>query len=368
MKKIGILTFHNANNYGAVLQSYSLCRFINKFSKCEVIDYRNSEIELMSSHKRYYSRHRNLLGMVMSICMKKTFEERGKLFDDFRKKYIKISGRIKGDKEELKELNYSYAAFITGSDQVWNLFLTKNDLVYFLDFVEDKNKRYSYAASIGDYNALSKNEICICELMKFRNISVREQSFVKRLEEDYRICAKSNIDPVFLLDRDEWDRIEEEFKKNKYVLYFVNGKCNDTTYNVVKKIAKDRHLTIYYMANEDRIYHYPNLKHLRRISPTKFISIIKNADFIVTDSFHVTAFSIIYEKEFLYDDYGFYNLRIIDLLALFQINGRRISDFLNMEMLKKIDWSLVRVQIKKEKIKAERYFREMVSSHEINKK
>ena len=359
MRKIGIFTFHNADNYGAVLQCYALHRYINKFLKCDVIDYRNSSIDLMSSYKRYYKKYSNIFGFMMSIYMKSTFEKRRKIFDDFRKKYLGIDEMQRIRKEDLKTLNNFYDIFMTGSDQVWNLNLTENDMTYFLDFVENKNERYSYAASIGDADAVKLTSEYIDEMMKFNKISVRELSTVEFLKNNYQIYSENNIDPVFLLTKEDWDSIAENYEQTGYLLYFVNGRCDKNTYYIVKKIANKKNLKIYYMANEDRKYQYLYLKHLTKISPMKLISIIKNAKFIVTDSFHVTAFSLIYEKEFLYDDRGFYNRRVIDLLEFLEVGGRLVSDFKDFNFLQRVDWETVRRKIEKARVKADTYFREV---------
>lgn len=360
MRKIGIFTFHNADNYGAVLQCYSLYRYFNKFSKCNVIDYRNRSIDVTSSYKRYYKKYRNILGFMMSIYMKPAFKKRRKIFNDFRKRYLGINGEQEMRREDLKALNDSYDVFVTGSDQVWNLNLTENDMTYFLDFVEDKNERYSYAASIGDINTIKLLPKCITEMMKFNKISVRELSTEKFLKDNYQIYSENNIDPVFLLKKEDWDSIAENFEQTGYLLYFVNGRCNQNTYYIVRKIAKEKNLKIYYMANEDRKYRYLYLKHLTGISPMKFISIIKNAEFIVTDSFHVTAFSLIYEKEFLYDDKGFYNCRVIDLLQFLGVDGRLVSDVENSNILQRVDWDVVHRNIEEARVKADIYFQGVV--------
>ncbi|MDD2970816.1 MAG: polysaccharide pyruvyl transferase family protein [Lachnospiraceae bacterium] len=351
MKRVGILTFHTANNYGAVLQCYALRSTFNKYADCDVINYINSNIENRASAKRFFLLHKNFIGFIMWGLNARAFNKRQRIFDEFREKKLKVnfSGKLFLT-EDMQKLNSEYDLFVVGSDQVWNLNLTDNDITYFLDFVCDDSKKYSYAASVGNEEVINSKTDCLELLKKFQQISIREKSTVDWMKRKGILNITQNIDPVFLLDSNMWIEIAEDFiYKRKYLLFFVNGKPNKLTYNLVVKISKEKKLKILYMANEDRFYRFPLIKHMVGISPEKFLGVIKNASFIVTDSFHVTAFSIIFHKEFIYDDRGFYNNRVIDLTNQLRLEGRCITNYCNNDDLDATTWEQVDLRIKSQR-------------------
>ena len=145
-KKVGIITYHNAINFGAVLQSYALNRYINNCGvECETIDYHSNKID--SSYRLIRYQKGNLKLLLNSFIGIKNNILKKIRFNKFKKNIV-IS-KCKYDCDNVVSANDVYKTFITGSDQVWNLDLN-DDVNYYLDFVNGDNKRNSYAASFGN--------------------------------------------------------------------------------------------------------------------------------------------------------------------------------------------------------------------------
>lgn len=322
MITIGILTFFNANNYGAVLQTYALTRYLNEIEDVNavVLNYKSPIIEENKYSRRYYNKYHNIAGYAFSLLNRRRFQKRNLIFDEFRKKYLCIDEN-KYTQDNIKQLNNLYDGFLVGSDQVWNSNLTGEDTTFYLDFVEDKRKKFSYAASIGEKSAVTEKSANLVN--DFTLVSVREKQAAEWLHRFTNRRINVNIDPVFLLSAQRWRECAQSMPKDtRYILYFVNGKCSPESDRFVKNLASENGIPVYYMANEDRAYRYVFYKHLYEKSPIDFINLIDNAEYIVTDSFHVICFSIILHKNFYYDTKGNYNSRVLDLLDELGLNDQ----------------------------------------------
>lgn len=280
MKKIGILTFHGADNLGAVLQAYALCEFINKEInfRTEIIDYECEEVE-----KTRYVQGGNF---VKKIPLALYYRIKRHSFDRFRKKKLMLSSN-KYKKENIKKCNTMYSTFVAGSDQIWNIGCSGNDTTYFLDFVEQEKRKISYAASMGT-TEIEKEKVDELKnyLNSFDAISVREASSIKKLDlpKDTSILP----DPVFLLTLEQWRRVATKRKlKKRYVfVYLIQEDVNVLT--SAKKYAKENECDI--------IINKKSVEFILNNAPDHFLWWIENAEAVFTNSFHGTAFSIIFEK------------------------------------------------------------------------
>lgn len=279
-KKIGILTFHGADNLGAVLQAYALSKYITDSIgiATEIVDYKCRKVE-----DTRFAHSRNIIKRIpLSVYYK--IKRNG--FDKFRKVYLPLSESVY-TRDTIGESNTMYSTFIAGSDQIWNTECSDNDLTYFLDFVNEDKVKIAYAASIGAIN-FTKQEIkkYTKYLERFKVISVREQSSVYKLE----LPNNTPIlpDPVFLLDRDEWKAVSSTGKhRKKYVfVYLIQEDVN--VLNAAKKYAKEH--------GYDIINNKKSLEFIMNNSPDSFLVWIEHAEAVFTNSFHGTAFSIIYRK------------------------------------------------------------------------
>ena len=352
-RKVGILTYHDALNYGAVLQAYALRKSLRKIgvSDVEVIDYKNSEV--MSAA--------NLKGLLFGGGIKGIllfFSRIGVVFrfKQFRTKRLHLSKELK-TQEEFEDYVKGLDYVVVGSDQVWNEKWNNCDEVFFLNAKMDNKKKCSYAASFG-FEKLEEDKIAIYQkrLSEFAYLSVRENSAKDIVENTLGLTCKQHVDPVLLLDKEEWEKIEVDVKPKKpyILLYLVPYQKEAVEYAV--KIAKEKGMKI---VMGSRSFKNLNLKHAGNSSPQKFLGLIKNADMIVTNSFHGTAFSVIFEKKavvMLNNSRG-YNVRSRDLLAMCGI----VEDDYKGELVKtdNVDWPHVKQILKKEQNRSKEYMKEM---------
>lgn len=355
--KVGIVTFTNAINYGAVFQTYALQEFLKKREhNVDVINYKCKFIEQCYS-PFYISNKKILNALIRGIAFGKTMNSKKKKFDKFCKNYLSLTDEITSA-ESMKCISNNYEYFISGSDQVWSPISANFDDFYFLPFAK-KEQAFSYAASIGvdkiDDSFISEYKT---RLNKFPFYSVREESAKKILE---KIFPKKEVfvhcDPTLLLKKNDWIKIADSTtKKEKYLLVFnVEKEINDLEF--AKKVAAKKGLKIYYI-NDRTIIKDKGIKYIEAPTPNEFLGYFNNADYIVTNSFHGTVFSIIFNKEFAVeiDNKKAKNIRSEGLLDYLNLSERIIksNDYINF---KPIDWSKVEEKISLKRQEAEQYFK-----------
>lgn len=317
MKKIGIMTFHKAINYGAILQTYALNAFLNKNNFfCETIDYNCDYIT--NEYKLVKFNLKNIKGSINTAINIFNNISRKSKFNKFTNENIKISTK-KYNKNNIHESNKYYDCFITGSDQVWNINLCKDDN-YYLPFVSQKEK-IAYAASFGNVDIIKDNTKLIEDNLKnFKAVFVREKSAEKELNSKYNIPSVNVVDPTFLLNEEEWGKlVTNDFKGEKYILMYVLHE--ESAYDIAKKISEEKKIPVYIItqSRKKRI----NGKYIRNAGPNDFIDLIKNSEYVVTDSFHGTALSIIFRKNLkvvLKKKNVYLNDRLLSILNNFNLN------------------------------------------------
>ena len=329
---IGILTFLNANNYGAVLQAFSL---YNKL-KCmgfdvEMIDYRCPIIE--AKHSASLSNRKSIKSKLIGFIYNKIFRKRRKKFEMFRTQLPKSRAYTPND---IEQANDQYDLFITGSDQVFNFTLTGHDETFFLDFVESKNKKISYAASMGKF--IDSEKDTYAKLLKdFRLLSVREKSTAEQIENKLGIPCSNVPDPVFLHSAEEWKAlmgVHTEKRQKPYVLIYTLFESAEL-YRLAKEYAKKNNYKVIAITKALRPGGFADV-FVRDAGPKEFLSLIMNAAYVVTDSFHGTAFSIIFGKQLKIVMPPNAQNRIVDLLNELGI-GRDFSSIDYTQVNKKLD-------------------------------
>ena len=323
--KVLTLTTQYANNYGALLQCYALSHYLNKQNgiDCRVIDY------LPLGYKRSWSllsRPKTFKGLIKMLYSLLNIP----FVLDKRAKNIKMKKFIR-DYIPLTTNNYRRIsildnppiadAYICGSDQIWNQVIFK-DLTYYLDFVDKTRggKRIAYAASVADSWDKEFESYISESLNKFDSISIREKGNIPQVQSVVPGKKVSwVIDPVFLLGREEWDKIITTPAINEpYIFcYFLN-----TSSFAVEVVNRLRKITGYKVVNfsVDPITKFHCDYNLRRTDPCDFVGFIKNASYICTNSFHCSAFSIIYEKKFAFIPKTWANERVLSLQEIFGID------------------------------------------------
>ena len=301
--KIGILTFHRALNYGAVLQCYALQETLKSLGHdVDILDYRPEYIEkyrkvysLYSISRRKGIKNKLKEVLVRTLLARKTIIARD-AFDSFLWENLNIVSY-----NSLDEWNNNYDTIIVGSDQVWSPTIGDGfDMIFWGDFPHNKTKLLSYAASIGGHNVIDQtmwNNICNM-VRNFDNISVREDWFNTQLSDKIKREVTTVLDPTLLADRSIFEKVLKEPVCNNYLLLFLIVEDNHAL-RFAKEIAQEKGLRIVRIkAIKEFEKRDKTVVDLYSISPQAFLGYFAKADFVVTNSFHGTVFSLIFRRNF----------------------------------------------------------------------
>lgn len=339
MVSIGIVTFHRASNYGAVLQAYALQHILESLGvSVEFVDYRGEAVEEEHHPSKVLRRYKP------PIALLRYFQRLAKFrgFEEFRSKYLSLSEAVTGD--DVYKLDGRYDLFITGSDQVWNDVFSGFDSVYRLDFVE-KSRRSSYACSFGFNDFPEGSErIFKKDLARLESISVRESTAKRLVENGLGLPARVDLDPTLLLEASEWKEMAKApgNRDKGYILIYTVQQPVDLL-SAARAKSLETGLEIIYLNNEYR--ENKELKHVRYATPEEFLGWFDGASYVYTNSFHGTVFSIIFEKEHIVEcrTKKKYNNRSKALLELTGLEGREMTETDAGE--ESIDWSDVRARL-----------------------
>lgn len=337
--KICTITCHDVYNYGASLQAYALMRYLNTLNHdTSIIDYKPEYLS-----RRYNCKYIDPQSKYYKICQKYPllyylyilknhikfipWYPRKKAFDKFTKDYLSLTPRY-NNFNELEKNPPVADLYIAGSDQIWNSLISNGkDPAFYLSFIKNKRIKSSYAASFGissipqEYKDFVKSQ-----LINIEHISVREKTAVLIVEE-LGLKAKQVLDPVFLLDKDEWiSLMPQKITKDKYLLVYDFVHDDPNIELLAHKIAEERNLKIYSINDYSKI-NYAD-KNISNAGPLDFLYYLYHADAIISSSFHATVFSIIFQKNF----YTFQvarnknKSRMVDLLQMFNLKDRFIDN------------------------------------------
>lgn len=322
MRKGCIITFNQALNYGAVLQMYALQRVTEEIigNRCDIVNYYSSYFaDLYRNRKgKDYFNIRFWKNLIKDNSPKK-YNVKG--FVDFCSKYIHYCNGLY-TREKIPLLNQEYEVFISGSDQVFNPLCSGMDRTFFLDFVDDKNIKASYAASLGFSEIPDSCREYINLLSDFDFLSIREKSSASVLQSFLsHNNIKDHIDPTLLLTRSKWETIADESlcPSYKYLLiYAINEDKKMLKY--AEKCAKAMGCKAIYLS--DRYVKPIGFKTISGVTPEQWLGFFLNAEFVVTNSFHGVAFSINFHKNFspyMLTSNTIINTRVCDLLSMLDL-------------------------------------------------
>ena len=346
--KVGILTFHNAHNYGAVLQAYALKRTLDKSGHtAEIINYRNSVID-----KKYQKQLKagmelktflhprlclqKMKFMINKKIMRQAWEQQYERFEEFIGLYLTDMPQM--EIEELEHLDYDI--LIAGSDQIWAGSLTGGiDKVYLLDFPFE-GRRVSYAASLSGGSVPNEDEDIMRRCLKnFDFISAREKTLADSLSQ---ICGKkvvTTLDPTLLLESSDYQFLlkKDPRTEEKYIFaYYVSE--DDVLRACALEMAERLGIQLfelhYYMKKD-----YDKHSQFADFGPSEFISFLAGADFVLTNSFHGTIFAILFQRRF----YSVYreNARIENLLNRLELTNCHIYSMQELDDNLQIDYQRV---------------------------
>lgn len=358
MKKIGIITFHRALNYGAKLQAYALQETLKAEYDVSIIDYRCPFIENIY-YNPSFKKKKSIKHLIKNVLYYKKLNQlkiaKKLLYDEFLKfdlQYLNISS-IKYLPENIVEANNEYDYFIAGSDQIWNLRLTGHDWNYFLEFANN-SKKYSYAASFG--GEIQNDDIIDIanKLKSFQSLLVRERSGVNLLNKilESEKDVKSVCDPVFLLSREQWFtklNLKKATNCEKYILVMEVAPALNV-FAFAQNLAAKKNYKIYYINQNGRIRLPHNFIGITSVSPHEFLELIANAKYVITTSFHAMAFSIIFNVPFFYEldkSAKNNNDRLSNLAEIFDIKEKEIKSEALVEDWNNTQWEDINNKLKR---------------------
>lgn len=325
--KANIVTFHLANNYGAVLQAYALQQFLNdNFCETYILDYHSDLFNKLNSKPSLNDWTNNPKNSAFKFLQNAIYKGKNKKIENFRDNYLKLTPSY--TKDNIFRASDQADVFITGSDQVWNYLIINQDKNYFLDFVNNKTT-CSYAASFG-VSTIPNSYIAFYfkNLRKLNYISTREIQGVNLVKDIINKDAYIMPDPTLLLDRTTWNNISYECTEDKkYILVYKITKA-DQLISFAKKLSKKTGLPIIYIPNDLKSGIVG--KTITNVGPQDWIGYIKNAEYVVTNSFHGTVFSIIFNKKFFSEVSTKVNpstSRIESLLKMFNLEKRTFDHY-----------------------------------------
>lgn len=353
--KIALITRHFITNYGSLLQTIATQNILNEMGyECEIIDYirecelyYNSEKTLLKNKSKW---NKNFFTRTLYLFLRQPFSIiSGKKFRKMQLKYLNLTKPYHSI-EQLQKDKPEADIYMTGSDQVWGPISNGTyDESYILSFCDEKDKKISYAASFGHTNMTEElKEYFYKGLSSYNSILVRENS-AKSILEEINIKSEQVLDPTLLMTKEDWEKYTKKINGKKYILVYQLH--NDKKLNeYAKRLSQEKNIELvrvtasfHQLFRGGRVILLPDLE--------KFLTLIKNAECLITDSFHGTAFAINLNTQFIEilpnNNTGTRNQSILELTGLSDRILKNQNDYSIYD--KKIDYNNVNRIIEKER-------------------
>ena len=327
-KKVGILTLYYKNyNFGGLLQAYALCTFLQESG----INARQISYFLPSGYSEYKGKIiydiKHFIKMIVYGKYYRNMTRKNKKIYEFGSS---IPHTQEVTSKTIFKLNNQFDIFICGSDQIWNPIGWQD--ILFLSFVSSDKKKIAYAASMArDYFTKAEATFAFNYMESFFKISLREKESIMALRKyDDSFVAEVMPDPTLLLTKQQWDKIAEgKIISEPYIFaYFLGNNLLQREKTI--EYAQKRNLKIYFIKYLDIAYRDWELNHeqymVDNVGVNEFLSLIKYAELVITDSFHGAVFSSIFEtpfevlNRFEKSDLKSMNSRITTLMDILQVN------------------------------------------------
>ncbi|ODH00812.1 hypothetical protein A4S05_31515 [Nostoc sp. KVJ20] len=365
--KIGIITFHHVDNYGATLQAYALWNFLNSQGyDVEIIDYRPTKIAWI-----YFRSLLPIKRVKININENKKIRINEKSFINISRAWkmrrfllsnLKLSNRKVYSKKGLEYYEDKYDVIICGSDQVWCLDSFRGyNSSFFLDFVNNTTTRkISYAASFGNTIKLGDFQKEIYTLInQFQSISVRDSNSLKIITNECEKDAVKVLDPTFLINYDALKRPPKI--KDQYLLLYIQSDMETEEEYFIKLLAEEKNLTIVSVGKYNQLAQI----NLEAASPKEWIGLYSQASYIVTNTYHGAVFSIIFKKLFNVFVPNDKSNKVTDLLIDLGLQNRIFSDQLKYQILSKqifdIDYKTVHEILESKILESKKYLVEAIT-------
>lgn len=360
--KISVITLHRVRNYGSSLQTLATQSFFEKMGfDVEIIDYYPERYTSLGLLKRLKHKSKTLeRNIVLLTCARLiisvSYVKKKIKFDRFLKKYIHLSEQTFKAEEDFKNYISDSDAFCTGSDQVWNSHWNEGvDKPLYLSFIPSECYKFSYASSIGN-ETLSESEARMVSVLlsDYRHITVREKDGINVLK-NIGLKAEQMLDPTLLFTMNFWNKyIHDKYKNQKYILTY-NLHHDKKVDALARNLSEKYGCKVYNISyNVHDIVRKGTLKWCPSVED--YLDLIKNAQYVVTDSFHATVFSIIFHTKFfsIYPEQA--SSRIKSILKLTKLDSRASDMIPDLNIVsKEIDFHEADAILADERKKATEY-------------
>lgn len=377
-KRIGIVTYFYFYNYGTMLQALATQLLFERFDniEAEVIDYRFGKKTIISFWKLLRIRLCRLLvyikewrRVLATQRYAKDKQNRNVYFDQFASKNIKTSNLIYYYDFEIINNPPSYDVYLTGSDQTWSPKIGFSPIL-FLKFAPPKAIKAAYAPSLGVQSFTQEQSAYIRkELQKYDYLSCRESKGSELLETISGKPVETVLDPTLMVKRSDWLQYATTPQiKGKYILCYFLGE-RDYYRHYVSQLSKQTRLPVYYIPVNWKDFKKRNML-LWDVGPSEFLGLIANAEYVCTDSFHGTVFSVNFHREVRVfvkhagNEGGGDNSRIYDILTRLGIENQLITEYKKGSEIKdsRINYSRVDDLLSAERRKSMKYVDTIVQS------
>ena len=357
-KRVGVITFHNYDNYGAILQSFALQKKLRELGTWpEIIDYNceyiNNPFRLVNLKEKGLFNY--IYGAIGHIC----YIPRRRKCNKFRK-HMKYSEPV--TRNNMQAVAGKYDIYLAGSDQIWDYKLTNFDQTYFLNFPAKGKKKCSYAASIGEHIPPEQYRGDYQKLLSdFDKILVRESygaDIVKELtgEKPDIVC-----DPTLLLTAEEWSELlKEPHIRGKYILVYQLG-INTEIVDFARRLKNKTGLRIVYVP-------FPLVGLLKcrcniTAGPSEWMGFFKNAEYVISDSFHGIVYALLFNRKFFAKSDGHHkNRRVEELLNLVNMTDRTMNHVSEEQLTEELDFTYANEQIDRFRQSSLQKLKEMIDS------
>lgn len=361
--KIDVITLHRVRNYGSSLQTLATQMFLKELGcEPEIIDYypeRYSSFGLLKRLKNKSSmlKKNPVLLFIAKLAIAPSYYKKHLVFDRFLKKYITLTLQTYRSESELSANLPKADAYCTGSDQVWNSHWNEGvDRPFYLSFLPNGAYRFSFASSIGGTKLSDEEKQEIVPLLKkFRHISVREDSGVDVLRDVGIENVQQVLDPTLLFDAETWNSfVSDRYKGQRYVVtYNLHHDKRIDQYTAI--LAKKHNLKVLNIS-----YNWHDIIRSGQLiwCPTveEYLGLIRDATYVVTDSFHATAFSLIFGTKFIDIFPEQASARLRSVLRLTKTDARGFDEMPNIEAADvETDFDKVHEILREERSKAVYY-------------
>lgn len=364
--KVKTITCHKVYNHGASLQEYALLKYLKNIGHdAETIDYTP---DYLSNHHNFFNIANpkydkffiKWLYLLAKLPERLTLLKRKNAFDKFEKEYIPFTKINYKNNQELKNNLPKADAYICGSDQIWNSFFQNGkDPAFYLNFVPLNKLKISYAASFAIDKIKENLKPFVKEnIQRIDKISVRESSGLQILEDLSIKRGKQVLDPVFLLESDYWKETFVTPFKEKFIFVY-DCDSNPMIKKIVEYTARKHNLKIF-TVNNNVTY---SDKNFYLEGPKTFLSLIYSAEYVISNSFHAVAFSLLFNKTFFVVDRNEkINTRMRDIMSYVNLSSFHLAEdeyktFDNLE----IDYVDVKEKIRVKVLESQIFLKESLS-------